>query len=232
MVELFWFPSPATPPVLTDPSAPISQVSTRIGDDRLDATLGLDQPIVEVHGVRLRLAASGWMSFRQGGPLTYHLLTLDGTFGLPLAYRHEAWTFEGGWRHTSAHLADGTRLDTDDARAPSTYSREELWMRASRQGDWLRPFAGGSWLVRTTPSVPRGALELGAQVDWRLLFVEVRASYTGTTLGLDGFVGSGNDAAWLGLYASRGADRRGQYLGDTDSAVGLRLAVRPTLGPR
>ena len=82
MFEFFlWLPEPSLlAPSLADPRAPISQVTTRFGDDRLDATLGIDAPLVQVHAVQLHLVAAGWMSFRQDGPLTYALLTFDEPF--------------------------------------------------------------------------------------------------------------------------------------------------------
>ena len=231
MFEFFlWLPEPSLlAPSLADPRAPISQVTTRFGDDRLDATLGIDAPLVQVHAVQLHLVAAGWMSFRQDGPLTYALLTFDGTFGVPVQVEYERWRFEGGWQHQSAHLADGTRM-TGERHIPISYSREVLWTRVAAELGPVTPWLGGSFLARSTPALSPWAVQAVAQAQWRFLFasVDLQLRAEDPDLAVGAWLGVQHDQRVnFGLYGYRGPDRRGQFLGEDDTWVGLRLALRP-----
>ena len=222
---LTWFPAePLLEPSLADPRAPASQVSTHLGQDHLDATLGLDVPIAQVEDVQVHLVAGGWMSFRQDGPLTYALLTFDGTFGVPVQVAWEGWRFEAGWRHVSAHLADGTRMNGPELRIPITWSREVLWTRAARPVGPVTPWVGASYLARTTPVVQRWGAEVGARAEWRVLFAEVEVGWE-EGLGVGAFAGVHRRPVHFGLVAYRGPDRRGQYLGEEAAWIGLKLAL-------
>ena len=228
---LLWLPpEPLLMPSLADPRAPVSHVSTRFGDERLDAGLGTAVPIVQYKDVQVHLVGGAWMSFRNDGPLTYALLSFDGTFGVPVQVAYESWRFEAGWRHISAHLADGTRMNGPELRIPIAYSREVIWTRAAYPLGPVQPWLGVSYLGRSTPALKPWALQAGARAEWRFLFAEVDLQIAaedpdvavGVVLGVQR-----ERRVHLGLRAYRGPDRRGQFLGEDDAWVGLALLLDP-----
>ncbi|MCP4806148.1 MAG: hypothetical protein GY913_05120 [Proteobacteria bacterium] len=227
-----WLPAaPLDPPSLADPRALRPSASLRFASDRLDASLGTAQPLVQLGDtvqVQVQLAGGGWMSFQQTGDATFALTTFDGRFGLPVQIGWDLWVAEAGWIHTSAHLADGTRM-SGEHRTPITWSREELYADLSRRVGPARIEAGASALARTTPDLGRGGLHFGGDAAWRFLFVaanlSLRAEYDWDP-GVQGLLGvrhvtEQGTAGHLALQLYDGPDRRGQYQGEDDRFVGL-----------
>lgn len=229
---LLWLPAaPLSPPALADPRALRPSVTARFASDRVDASLGTSQPLVQV-GDRLQvhLAGGAWMSFQQTDSATFALMTFDGRFGLPVQFAWDDWQLEGGWVHTSAHLADGTRT-SGSHRTPITWSREELYLDARRALGPARILAGASVLARTTPELPRAGAHLGAEASWRVLFaatdLQLRGEYAwepglAALLGVRHVTEQGT-AAHFAVSAYSGPDRRGQHQSDTDRFVGVTL---------
>ncbi len=225
-----WAPMPGSPlfasPV-ADPRASRMHVTWR-PDGQIDAALGQVVPLVQYSGparVQAGLLFGTWLRFEQAGPGTFNLNTFDGSFGVPVDVELEHLAIRVAWRHTSAHIADG--LD----RPTITWSREEALVQARTELGPVQLYGGASWLLRSTPELPRLGLQLGLESEGPWWFasadLQLRTEDEGSP-GAAAFAGlrvqrNRGPVLRLGPCAAWGPDRRGQYPNTDDPYVGLRL---------
>ena len=100
--------------------------------DQIKAAVGNHFSLLgqDLDALKWRLGIDGgvFMTFEAGGPLTFHLQTVDGTFGVPIDLRMDRWHFRSEWRHDSAHFGDGIRISGNKppAEALDSLSYESL----------------------------------------------------------------------------------------------------------
>ena len=231
-----WLPSePLFARPLADPREPSSSLTVN-SDARIRAALASELGLVQV-GRRLRaqvgISAGTWMDFRAEEGLTFAFDSFDGRFGIPVDLAWPGGRLRVGWRHTSAHLADGQR--TAQNHPPHiTWSREEAYALGSGAVGPITAYLGGSWLIRTLPDLPRAGVQAGfvARVG-RRYYGAVDLQLRGEDDWQPGV--SGRAGVWLGpgaspplrvgLAAYEGPDRRGQFLGLDETWVGLQVGI-------
>jgi len=242
-----FLPGSNTRPVLwADGREPMSRVTGRTGQTRLEATLAdgfvAFRYDADAWAVQIGLASGGYLSFDPKGSMTFALVTFDGLVSLPITFTHGDLAHTVDWTHVSAHYADGIRgvlgygeIDT------GTYSREHLrWTTAFQAGRWT-PYLGARVLIHSIPEVAPLGFQAGLQWDGRAdlpLFAAVdgrAAAEHGWRARLRGqvgarFEGPRDRGVQLGLECARGPDEKGKWEGREDPYCGVFLALEPQRG--
>jgi Protein of unknown function (DUF1207) len=185
-------------------------------------------------------SVAGWKGEISGAPTVFHtgiegnayfqmsqagsrfpLNSSDGLIGLYAEAVRGLWMYQARYTHISAHIADGLF----NVRSRIYYSREFLVLRAARQLDWVRAYAGLQVLTHTIPAMPRLGGQLGAYaiLPWHWMRwhpyagadLRLRSAQEGTTyqLGFGAALDSSLGAPPLRLVANylKGHDLRGQF---------------------
>ena len=194
--------------------------------------------------VSLSLATGVYMGFLPGAEWTFHLVTFDGQFGLPIDVRWRNLEGRLSLVHLSGHFADGIdELDVmpEDGGA---YSRE--WIALSG-GVHLLPFAAGGELypyaevryvhhiVDAEPSVG-GAV--GVNLDWRRplgpylgahLSGAAEGAWRPTVAAEAGLQIAGARDLRVGLAVYSGDNDAGKFSGSDEQYIGLSVSFAPLL---
>ncbi len=160
---------------VADPRAALSSVTLRWDDHfKVDAAIAENFPLLaltlgELHA-DLGIEAGVWMGFDPEDNLRFDLVTVDGTFGIPLAVQSGPWSGRLELAHTSAHFADGVRGGATLPGSPDGYSREWLSVIGSRQLGPARLYVGGHALIHDQRGAPPFGVQLGGEVEgpWRV----------------------------------------------------------------
>lgn len=169
---------------LADTRSPVSSVTLRgeLGDplapafgQRVDAALGADFPLVQLHFDEVELgfgiSAATWLGFTSDGELTFGLRTFDGLFAFPIDAEWRQWTGRFQWAHVSAHYGDGIRKEPRDQLNPDPFSREYVQLQGGRElWGHGRIYAGTRAVIHGTPTVPPLGFQVGAEGwgPWRV----------------------------------------------------------------
>ncbi|MDG1480462.1 MAG: hypothetical protein P8R54_12765 [Myxococcota bacterium] len=194
--------------------------------------------------VSLSLATGVYMGFLPGAEWTFHLVTFDGLFGLPVDIRWRNLEGRLALVHLSGHFADGIdKLDTVPESAGG-YSRE--WLSLSG-GAHLLPLPGGGELypyaeIRYIYHIVDGAPALGGAVGVNLDWHRPVGAYLGAHVSgqseqdwwptLAGEVGvqlSGARTLRIGLSGYVGENDAGKFAGQPERYLGLSVSFAPLL---
>ena len=178
------------------------------------------------------------MGFSPGGSLTFHLMSLDGRFGLPLDLQRGPWGLRLMWAHDSAHRGDGVRADPEawpEDGGWKPHSREWVEGRVSWRGSGATAQLG---IRQITHSVDEGGglqlvggLTVQGQGPGPYAAGHVHASAEhGWEPAMSGELGlSWGETTLLrvALVGQTGPDAAGQLAGSPDDWIGLRLELSP-----
>jgi hypothetical protein len=165
-------PSPVVfRPLLADPKEPqffatylwahSPFLATRLGSVGFGETIGL----VRVRDWQVAIAAGVFSEFNMGSSTT-DLLNTDYLVGLPVAYRHGAWSARFSVFHQSSHLGDEYMLHAHAQRVDLSFEAAELLL-ATEIARW-RVYGGGEYVfvhspADLQPAVVHGGLEYRAR---------------------------------------------------------------------
>lgn len=170
--------------------------------DHINAAVGNHFSFVgqDLAALQWRLGIEGgvFMAFDTGGPLTYHLQTIDGTFAVPIDLQREKWVIRAEWRHDSAHFGDGIRMN--DQKPPEnaldTLSYETVGLYVGHRGAWFQPQAGCRLSTRRTGALCQLGVIYTVQTQRSTPYV------AGTYRAAGGVLGGSNFSAQLGYQWS------------------------------
>lgn len=188
---------------------------------------------------RFGLDGGTFMTFEPGGTLTFHLMTFDGTFGLPFDLRIDRWVFRTEWRHDSAHFGDGVRYASQKPPPSSLdiYSLESLALFAGYAGMWGQPQVGARWVYHAVNEAPTAVLQAGLQLEWdgleRTPYVSITGKQPIGGLGhpsLSGQIGLRLEQDWAfrcGLQGYVGGNDAGRLTQQREQRLGLWFSWSP-----
>ena len=226
-------------------TANTTQVATWVygGSNEIEAAVGHGYPIIGENrdSFRWRLGIDGgaFMGFQPGGTLTFHLMTIDGSFGVPIDFQYADWVFRGEWRHDSAHFGDGIRYlkNRPPINALDTYSRESLGLFVGYDLRWLQPQFGGKWVYHVLDRNPYFILQGGAVLgEFSQSWSPYLAIYAQSSLGIEGssrFVGqlgmstSQKQSFKVSIQAVVGANDAGRLESQQEQKIGLWIHFDP-----
>ena len=248
--SLAWvlFPAALHTPLYVDPRAPLSRVS--LHTEGVDVGLGQQLVFAGARGADWRmdvgLTGGVYASFVPDTAMTFHFLTFDGIFGVPVDLRWRNLEARLQWTHHSAHYGDGIRR-MDLEQVPSldevvdVFSRE--WVGLTLGAHVLSGvaglhdlylFGGGRTIYPAVDDGGGSTLLSGIQADWR----EARggpyaaamisaAQEQDWTPGLSAQVGVHMGRMRLGAVAYQGHNLAGKQSNEVERHVGLQLLVDP-----
>lgn len=194
--------------------------------------------------VSLSLATGVYMGFLPGAEWTFHLVTFDGQFGLPIDVRWRNLEARLSIVHQSGHFADGIdelEVPPEDGGADS---RE--WIALSG-GVHLLPFAAGGELYpyaeiryvhHIVDAEPTVGLAVGVNLDWRRplgpylgshLSASAEGAWQPTVAAELGLQISGARDLRIGLAAYAGANDAGKLAGTDEQYLGVSVSFAPLL---
>ena len=160
-------------PLIADPTQPMFRLGVLAVDSDLDQTwvglaavgetFGLFRLIDTSQNRALQLDVSGGV-FSQFDLLgeSSDLINADYLIGMPITYRHSAYSMRLRFYHQSSHLGDEFLLRNNPPRINLSFESLELLLSAQFRS--LRLYGGGEYLVRTDPDdLDSGLLHLGAE---------------------------------------------------------------------
>lgn len=106
--------------------------------------------------IHVGLEGQAYFVMRKEGS-KFPLQSSDGVIGLFGEAKRGDWMYQLRYTHLSAHLSDGLF----NQRNRFVYTRETISLRAARQLDFTRVYAGYHFLAHTKPDLPRHSLQLG-----------------------------------------------------------------------
>jgi hypothetical protein len=191
--------------------------------------------------VSLSLSCGVYMGFLPGAEWTFHLVTFDGLFGLPVDVRWRNLEGRLALVHASGHFADG--VDELDPIPPDggAWSREWLSLAGGAHlfdldGGELYPYAEIRYIYHIVDGQPTLGGAVGVNLDWRRpvgAYLGAHLSASGdpawwpTLAGEVGGQLAGSRALRIGLAGYIGENDAGKFAGEAERYLGLSVSFAP-----
>ena len=242
-----WLPAMALhTPHIASTRAPISRIVLR--GSGIEATMAdglalIGGPVGETE-VSLSLTTGVFMGFLPGAEWTFHLVTFDGLFGLPVDVRWRNLEGRLALVHHSGHFADGIdKLDSipEDGGA---YSREWLSLSGGahllvfEDGGELYPYAEVRYVYHIVDADPTIGVSAGMNMDFGRpvgpyfgmhLSGTAEQDWWPTLAGEVGISVAGARALRVGLAGYIGEDDAGKFAGQAERYLGLSVSFAPLI---
>ncbi|MFT5683982.1 MAG: hypothetical protein ACI8RZ_004917 [Myxococcota bacterium] len=192
--------------------------------------------------VSLSLSTGVYMGFLPGAEWTFHLVTFDGLFGLPVDVRWRNLEGRLALVHLSGHFADGIDELDELPEDGGAYSREWLSLSGGvhalelADGGELYPYAEIRTIYHIVDGDPALGGAVGVNVDWRRpigaylgahVSGESEQGWRPTVAGEIGVQLAGSRTLRIGLAGYAGDNDAGKFAGESERYLGLSVSFAP-----